>query len=593
MRIQNNVPALNAHRYYGINQAGVTKSIAKLSSGYRINSAADDAAGLAISEKMRAQIRGLTMASKNTQDAISLIQTAEGGMQEIDNMLQRIRELVVYASNDTQDQASATATDGDRQKIQDEINALVAEVDSMSERVEFNKKKLISGEYSGESAIASSTISRLKEKLKSAALAKETAWSDMNQSGANYQDFTKTGGQLKTAASAYLGGTAAATLTTGTYTATNTSTTAGAFAEVDYSDVATSSTSANSTLGELAGYLQDIADEAATLSTATTILDAKITGATQGSSEVNFNFKVALAGLGIHADADIKTLVAAGATGVDAYKGVPSATVEDVLLTDPLAPVATTGLFTNQRSLEVLREIAAYTDPDGKELTSEVKDAIDLAKNVVDAVDKYQKFVEPGGVFETAKQTYETYVKAEQDLKAEFNSKKDQWSVSKELESKAQAELEKAISLSTTTPAKSEGLYFQVGANAHQHVQLTIGSVKSDILGVGDGKGVASIDVLEKTGADITAQLDTLDQALTYVTAERSKLGAAQNRLEYTQNSLDISAENLTNAESRIRDVDMAKEMTQFTKMNILFQASTAMLAQANALPQGVLQMLG
>jgi flagellin len=143
MRIQNNVPALNAHRFYGINQAGVTKSIAKLSSGYRINSAADDAAGLAISEKMRAQIRGLTMASKNTQDGISLIQTAEGGLQEIDNMLQRIRELVVYASNDTQEN-NALGT-GDRQKIQDEIDALVAEVDSMSERVEFNKKTLLNG----------------------------------------------------------------------------------------------------------------------------------------------------------------------------------------------------------------------------------------------------------------------------------------------------------------------------------------------------------------------------------------------------------------------------------------------------------------
>ncbi|MDR1328271.1 MAG: hypothetical protein LBK23_01565 [Oscillospiraceae bacterium] len=143
MRIQNNVPALNAHRYYGINQAGVTKSIAKLSSGYRINSAADDAAGLAISEKMRAQIRGLTMASKNTQDAISLIQTAEGGMQEIDNMLQRIRELVVYASNDTQEQ-NAMGT-SDRQKIQDEISQLAKEIDSMKERVEFNKKTLLNG----------------------------------------------------------------------------------------------------------------------------------------------------------------------------------------------------------------------------------------------------------------------------------------------------------------------------------------------------------------------------------------------------------------------------------------------------------------
>jgi flagellin len=136
-------------------------------------------------------------------------------------------------------------------------------------------------------------------------------------------------------------------------------------------------------------------------------------------------------------------------------------------------------------------------------------------------------------------------------------------------------------------------LYFQVGANADQGISVSIDSINSLALGIGDGVGHATIDVLADSGTDISWQLDVLDEALSYVTTQRSKLGAVQNRMEYTQSSLDISAENLSNAESRIRDVDMAKEMTQFTKMNILFQASTAMLAQANALPQGVLQMLG
>jgi flagellin len=144
-----------------------------------------------------------------------------------------------------------------------------------------------------------------------------------------------------------------------------------------------------------------------------------------------------------------------------------------------------------------------------------------------------------------------------------------------------------------TADGGGNSLYFQVGANASQGISVSIDQIKSNVLEIGDGQGHASIDVREDTGKDITAQLDILDDALSYVTTQRSKLGAVQNRMEYTQSSLDISAENLTNAESRIRDVDMAKEMTQFTKMNILFQASTAMLAQANALPQGVLQMLG
>jgi flagellin len=149
--------------------------------------------------------------------------------------------------------------------------------------------------------------------------------------------------------------------------------------------------------------------------------------------------------------------------------------------------------------------------------------------------------------------------------------------------------IKKTIVEKSTQP----GLYFQVGANADQSLEMSIGSVKTDMLGIGDGYGNSLIDVMKTGGKQITFQLDVLDEALTYVTTQRSKLGAAQNRLEYTINSLDISTENLTAAESRVRDVDMAKEMTNFTRQNILFQASTAMLAQANAFPQGVLQLLG
>jgi flagellin len=145
--VRTNVLAINSHRSLKTVGSQQSKSSARLSSGYKINSAADDASGLAISEKMRAQIRGLDQASTNAQDAVSLIQTAEGGMQEIDNMLQRIRELVVKASNDTNDVTSGEEATGDRQKIQDEINALVTEIDEMACRVEFNNKRLIDGDY--------------------------------------------------------------------------------------------------------------------------------------------------------------------------------------------------------------------------------------------------------------------------------------------------------------------------------------------------------------------------------------------------------------------------------------------------------------
>src|SRR5690554_5862852 len=138
MKINNNIQALNAYRNLNANQMKTSKNLEKLSSGLRINRAADDAAGLAISEKMRSQIRGLKQAERNAMDGISLIQTAEGAMQEIHSMLQRMRELAVQAANDTN-------TDDDREQIQKEINALLDEVDSISEKTEFNTKKLLDG----------------------------------------------------------------------------------------------------------------------------------------------------------------------------------------------------------------------------------------------------------------------------------------------------------------------------------------------------------------------------------------------------------------------------------------------------------------
>lgn len=140
MRIANNIMALNAHRQLMVNQGGVAKSIEKLSSGLRINRAGDDAAGLAISEKMRGQIRGLRQASRNAQDGISLIQTAEGALNESHAILQRMRELAVQASTDTN-------TDEDREHIQEEVNALVAELDRIAETTEFNTMELLDGSF--------------------------------------------------------------------------------------------------------------------------------------------------------------------------------------------------------------------------------------------------------------------------------------------------------------------------------------------------------------------------------------------------------------------------------------------------------------
>ena len=141
MRINNNITALNSHRQYGINTNNIAKNVEKLSSGFRVNRAGDDAAGLAISEKMRSQIRGLNMASKNSQDAISLVQTAEGGLQTVQNILQRMRELAVQAGSDTN-------TTADRIQLQREVNALIEEIDQIVETTQFNTMTLLGGKYS-------------------------------------------------------------------------------------------------------------------------------------------------------------------------------------------------------------------------------------------------------------------------------------------------------------------------------------------------------------------------------------------------------------------------------------------------------------
>jgi flagellin len=504
MRIQNNVPALNAHRFYTVNQTNVTKSIAKLSSGYRINSAADDAAGLAISEKMRAQIRGLTQASKNTQDAVSLIQTAEGGMQEVDNMLQRIRELVVYASNDTQEMNGLGTSD--RQKIQDEITQLAFEIDAMSERVEFNKKRLINGSNqavptNGDvgvelqtaklEAITSQEIYREKQNdLKTAKEAIQSARDALN----NAIGDDKINSYLKSLADSTTTGVASAVAyiqnvlaDLGRAANQNTITSTGTYTESIPTGLVTSTDEYGViSTGNADGYA-DLLDN----------LDAALTSLTSTTDQTADELvTIAYLTEALGASGTIATAASALASGADSAFGRAEAAADDLALA-----------------------------------------AADLAQ-------KNAAVIEKQGAYDSA--------------------------------------------------PKTPALYFQAGANAGQGIEVSIGSVDTKALGIGLGDGSGTtINVLAASGATINNQLDILDTALSYVTTQRSKLGAIQNRLEYTQSSLEISAENLTNAESRIRDVDMAKEMTNFTKQNILFQASTAMLAQANALPQGVLQLLG
>ncbi len=394
MIINHNMNAMNAHRNMGMNTVNSGKSMEKLSSGLRINRAGDDAAGLAISEKMRGQIRGLDQATRNSQDSISMIQTAEGALNETHSILQRMRELAVQAGNDTN-------TGTDRNEIQKEINQLSSEINRIGNTTEFNNQKLLNAT----DGTATAEKAAVKGKTDDTAI------------------------------------------------------TANKSLKIDGIDL---------------GVVADV-DAAKAAIEADKTLNAKYT-------------------------------VTKGATGI------------------------------------VLEQKVGFESATKPTIKSDNKDvAVAMA----------------------------TEGKAKEAAKSSFKS--------------------------------------QVGANENQTMTLEFSDMRAAALGItGTGTGFtaanavtdgtndtaaeAGLDVSDSTNAGNAAT--KIQDAINTVSAERSKLGAYQNRLEHTINNLGTSSENLQAAESRIRDVDMAKEMMNFSKNNILSQASQAMLAQAKSQPEAVLQLL-
>ena len=374
MRINNNIMAMNTHRQYAINNGNVAKSTEKLSSGYRINRAGDDAAGLAISEKMRAQIRGLNMASKNSQDAISLVQTAEGALTETHAILQRMRELSTQSASDTNQDAV------DREALDAEFQQLMTEIDDIASQTKFNNMALLDGTFGSTSTVDAASEAQV-------------------------------------------------------------------------------------------GLLG--------------IDEISLEGFSAGAHEIVFT----------------------GAAGGDYTATLDGGTA--VTLSNPADGTATT-------------------------LTMDFG----------------------GG----QKVTISTSASWEQDnLTAGTND-----------------------NLSFTVVAGSGTI--QTGANAGDKLDISIDSMKSADI------GISGTDI--GTRATAETALTSVNDAINTVSSQRAALGAYQNRLEHKINNLDTAAENLQAAESRIRDLDMAAEMTTFTQNNILVQAATAMLAQANAAPQGVLNLL-
>ena len=458
MVVQHNMQAMNANRMLNITTGAQSKSTEKLSSGYRINRAADDAAGLTISEKMRKQIRGLDQASTNAQDGVSSVQTAEGALTEVHSMLQRMNELAVQAANGTNSKES------DRQAIQDEIDQLTTEIDRVAETTKFNEIYLLKGDFNGgtKNVFMKGHDAGLKGTL-----------TDSAKTATFVMDDLKAGDKVTIAGKEYSIGSTVADAK-------------GSFAAAAKDEKVT-----------VDGVEYTVAENA-------------------GAADAGAN-KIVLA--------DIQAKVKAGSTV--SYKG---------------------------------KDITAMNDDNNDGIDDD--DSSVISKDVA-----------------------ETKITAELTAANNIGTVDHAATVAK---TAANGKTTYTITKGYATVADTLSFNLHVGADADMTNKITV-----DIDTMNSANlGIKGLNVTDATGTAATYAVDAISDAIAKVSSQRSALGAVQNRLEHTIDNLDNIVENTTTAESRIRDTDMAEEMVEYSKNNILAQAGQSMLAQANQSTQGVLSLL-
>ncbi len=599
MVINHNLASQNALRSTNTNAANASKSMEKLSSGLRINRAGDDAAGLAISEKMRAQVRGLDQASSNGQDGISMIQTAEGALSETHAILQRMRELAVQASNDTN-------VSVDRSEIQKEMDELTKEVTRIANNTEFNTQKLING------GITEDGIGEAKFHI-----------------GANAsQDITlsisamdaKTLGISRDVASAELDAANAGGLKSAKVDSTDVTRT---LADGDYQVVVTDG---------VAGATIDAG--------ATGITGVTATGTPTDEFAVTLTYHAAVGGTASTTPASTvggqnDWVINGGAVNGALLNGVT------VNFTEGAAAGATYDSGTRAINVVVDTTDTAVTNSDVQGYIQAIADAdgIDFSAITVTAGTQF----DATGVVTAGTATFNnagvnpiaanwtTSNTSGADFAASYVATTNNLAVNGvTIDLSASANMTTGESITITGGTTTAQLQTAAGANIGTAAYISKADGGSYTLGSSTGVGQAKVtfaageaksgtttftkssvaataasklgdsmtDAKVAGGLNVSNQasasksITTIQSAIEMVSAERSKLGAYQNRLEHTIANLGTSSENLTAAESRIRDVDMAKEMSTFSKNNILAQAAQSMLAQANQQPQQVLQLL-
>ncbi len=553
MVVQHNLKAMNANRMLNINSKASAHSTEKLSSGYRVNRAADDAAGLAISEKMRKQIRGLDQASSNAEDGISCVQTAEGALAEVQDMLQRMNELCVQAANGTNSMT-------DRQYIQDELNQLVTEIDRISETTKFNETYLLKGDKNlpedlvytfnyivddevdptGTSLVENNKTPAQKVKVnydstENVYVVPKTIRTSNSSSPVTADVITKGSDYTK-----YLNAT--------TKVGASSSVTAAGFQTTHVAFKNTDLGTNHGLTTDAKGRITHATKKAYIYDTETkNIIHLAATEDLSNYIEVRDGNYVVKDQYRLLAEADGQTTAGAAADVLgDAVNGT-------------------------DRELDMHDFIGSRTE----------RKLYDSDGNIVAGMALYKFFNEngdyTGGLFSDAKATQEV--------------KRGNPPAATDIYDPTKIDFYTSRLTEKITAPLTFALHVGADSDLENKIYTTIDTMSAAGLGVNKLKNT-SIGIVDDSGNNATAAIDVVAKGLQIVSTQRSILGAVQNRLEHTIANLDNVVENTTAAESAIRDTDMADEMVSYSNNQVLLQAGQSILAQANQANQGVLSLL-
>lgn len=573
MVVRSNIMAVNSQRQLGMNNSQVSKALEKLSSGYRINRAGDDASGLAISEKMKSQIKGLDTASLNAQDGISLVQTAEGALTEVHNMLNRMTELATRSANGINE-------DLNRESLQLEVDKLQEEIDRISQSTNFNGIKLLDGSLGGGNVSANGTT------------------------------FTGASDVSKFSSAEVTGAASGVSFTAVTSTsATETFVIDGQKLEIDWSkgDAKKFLESITSVNGNTTAIATEAGKEWANKLTELFNNQIKEQGL-KGSVKITFDgskFSLKSENKGsdsefsfsgstlTEAEKSLGSLLFGGSTTAgdpitsiiskagNEYNGNTIAAGSqfqmDINGTKVTVTVATQITKTSSQTVVNMSTVAANLQTDIQTAVNAYNTAMGLTPGMYDKASGLTGLTTSDFTVEAADDGgfLIKYNGDVEDVKFSFNDI-------------GEKDIAASLGLAngSSMAGGNRGLILQIGDTADSFNQIAVSVANMSSLGI----GVASVDISKREGA--ASAIDTIRAAIDKVSEQRAVLGATQNRLEYTINNLDTASENLQSANSRIRDTDMAKMMMEYTKVNVLTQSAQAMLAQANQQPQSVLQLL-